>query len=117
MAKKRTAIVVVSKQWFDSSRVLLSGSPPSESTGDSHVIIGPLDDANDERGLWLKDIITTGILKKDAEDDTSPVTVERLMIPWAFVLALGLVEQEAHKIAGFRTDQPLSVLNAAAGDV
>ncbi len=96
MPKKQTAFVVVSKSWFDGAMALLVGKT-STSTGDAHLIVGPLDDISDNRGLWLKDF--KSVLER--KGDGSRVTMRRLMIPWHAVLLVGIVDESVKIPTGF----------------
>jgi hypothetical protein len=53
LAKKETAFVVVQRAWFNQAMLSLTGHE-SQSEIDAHVMIGMLDDAADQRGLWLR---------------------------------------------------------------
>jgi hypothetical protein len=95
MTKSQTAFVVVQKSWFDHAMHGLTGRE-SKSEIDSHVIMAPLDDINDPRGLWLRDIDSPWIKKTD-----SSTVIMRLMIPWHFVLAVGLADEAGPIPTGF----------------
>lgn len=85
--KQKTAVVVVSKDWIDTSvRHLINHGQESRSTGDTHIVYADLEDTSDHHGLWLKNIKTTQLMKDGSE------TVMRFMIPWAFVVALGVID-------------------------
>lgn len=86
MPQKKLAFVVVPKSWFDQTVGRIGTTGPSKSTGEMHIMISAIDDASDHRGLWLSDVQT--LLEK--EKDGSRVTFERFMVPWQFVLALGI---------------------------
>jgi hypothetical protein len=89
MAQKQTAFVVVSKDWIDSgARYFINNGEMSSSTTNTHIVIGEVEDATNERGLWLKNVKTTGFTR--ASSPGVAVTM-RVLIPWAFVLSLGLV--------------------------
>lgn len=62
------------------------------SSADTHIVIPPLEDASDQRGLWLREITTTQLT-----EDLSPVTM-KFMIPWSFVIACGLVDDRPEKV-------------------
>jgi hypothetical protein len=110
MAQKQMAVVVVPKHWFNSgAHLLLNNGEESGSDGETHFVIAPVDDVSDAYGLWLKDITTTGLTKNG-----SPVEM-RFMIPWQFVLGLGLMDDQTDKAAfGFRHGSA-TVLDDAAG--
>jgi hypothetical protein len=92
MAQKQTAFVVVSKDWIDTGvRYMLNGGNMSRSTTGTHLVIGEVDDASDQRGLWLKKVTTTKLTK-----DGSPVTM-KFMIPWSFIFGCGLADDEEDK--------------------
>ena len=92
MASKRkgTAFVVVQRTWFNHAMHGLTGHE-SGSEIDSHVIQAALDDVNDQRGLWLRDIKSRWVKATDG----SPV-IMRLLIPWQFVLAVGLADESGN---------------------
>ena len=52
--------------------LLLNEGHMSRSTGDTAVVKAELDDANDNRGIWLKNITTTQFT-----EDRSPLTILR----------------------------------------
>jgi hypothetical protein len=113
MAQKQTAIVVVSKDWINTGvRFLVNHGKKSGTIGgspDTHLVIAPVDDASDHRGLWLKGITTT-----ELTTDTSPVTL-KFMIPWSFVLGLGLIDGERNSV-GFKAGETTHVFSAADAD-
>ena len=86
MAHKTRAFVMVQRSWFDETIGPVTSGRESQSTGNAHTIVGTLDDIADHRGLWLQDVPT---LYRKQKDD-SPVTFARLLIPWQYVLSLGL---------------------------
>ena len=100
MALKQTAIVVVSKAWMDTGgvRLLVNDGRKSQSSDDTHIVVAPLDDSSDQLGLWLQGITTTQMT-----EDGSPLTM-RLMIPWSFIVALGIVDGEKETL-GFQTNE------------
>jgi len=92
---KQTAFVVVNKDWIDSgARYLVNNGERSRSDGDTHIFIGEVEDATSERGLWLKNVKTTAF---DRPSSPGAGIIMKVMIPWAFVLSLGLVDDEAGK--------------------
>jgi hypothetical protein len=95
MPQKETVFVVVKKTWFDAAMDPLVTGRPSKSQVDAHVMVATVDDASDHRGLWLR-----GIKSRYQRKDGSPVDM-RLMIPWQFVLALGLVAESVKMPTGF----------------
>jgi hypothetical protein len=68
----------------------------SNATGDTHMIMAPFDDM-DHRGLWLRDVESN--LRRKSDD--SQVNM-RLLIPWEFVLAVGLVDESVKIPPGFQ---------------
>ena len=95
-AVAQTAIVVVSKDWIDTAvRHLINHGQQSRSTGETHVIFADLEDTSDHRGLWLKNVRTTRLTT-----DGSNITM-RFMIPWSFIVALGVVDHGAPVEPGF----------------
>ena len=96
MAQKDTAVVVVSKEWMNSGvHHVANESRLSESDGDTHLFIAPLEDALDHRGLWLRDVKSTRLT-----EDASSVTM-KFLIPWQFILAVGLIEEGSKVPMGF----------------
>ena len=97
MAQQQTAIVVVTKDWINTSwvRHLINQGKESRSTGDTHLITADLEDANDQRGLWLKNIHAD-----HATTDGSRLTM-RFMIPWSVIVALGVVDHRTQTAPGF----------------
>lgn len=90
---QETAVVVVSAEWINSSaRILVTEGKSSTSTGETHLLIAPLEDASDPHGLWLSGITTTQLTK-----DNSPVTM-KLMVPWSVILAVGIISDEQGKV-------------------
>ncbi|HEY7450687.1 MAG TPA: hypothetical protein VH702_21195 [Vicinamibacterales bacterium] len=99
LAKKNgMAFVVVQKTWFDHAMKGLTGHE-SGSLINAHVIQAPLDDVTDHRGLWLQDVKSRWVKKTDGS-----VVIMRLMIPWQFVLAVGLTDEPAKMPTGFTSD-------------
>src|ERR1022692_445151 len=95
MTQKQTAFVVVTKNWIDSgARYFVNNGEVSRSETDTHILIGEVEDTSSERGLWLKNIKTTGFVRAGAPDVALTMKV---LIPWASVLSLGLVDDEAGK--------------------
>ena len=105
MAQNQLAIIVVSRDWFDTAaRHLLNNGEPSRSKAHTHIITAKIDDLNDARGLWLKDMTSTWVRNGD------PVNMLSFMIPWSFVLALGVVDDQVEKLTpGFRHDKSMDV--------
>ena len=96
MSQKQTAIVVVSKDWIDSAvKHLINDGRESRSTGDTHIVYADLEGSSDPHGLWLKNV-KTNRLKEDGSE-----VVMRFMIPWAFVVALGVVDHGIDLEPGF----------------
>jgi hypothetical protein len=95
---EQTAIVVVTKEWIDTGvRFLLNDGKMSGSTSNTHIVTADVENTSDQRGLWLKNVKTRAMKR-----DGSVVTM-RLMIPWTFVLGLGLVGGE-RDTPGFVTE-------------
>lgn len=96
MAQQQRVTVVVSKDWIDTGvHYLLNSGAPTRSTASGHIIFGNLEDASDHRGLWLKNVRTTCLTT-----DRSPVTM-KLMIPWTFVFAFGVIDEGERRRLGF----------------
>ena len=89
--------MVVSKDWINTAGVrhLVNHGRESRSTGETHLVIADLEDTSDHHGLWLKNVNTTSL-----KPDGSNVTM-RFMIPWSFIVGLGVVDREAGVEAGF----------------
>jgi hypothetical protein len=96
MPDKRTAIVVVRKDWVNDCAFLVNRGRGSSSAADTHVLISPVEDLSDARGLWL-----AGIESNQLTTDQSTVPM-KLMIPWSVIIAVGIVEgDDASKLVGF----------------
>jgi hypothetical protein len=97
MVKPQTAIVVVRKDWVNTSWLshLINRGNESRSTGDTHLITADLGDENDQRGLWLKNVHVDHVTK-----DGSRFTM-RFMIPWSVIIALGVVDHGTQTPPGF----------------
>ncbi len=115
MAQKQTAIVVVSKEWIDTAvRHLVNHGRESRSTGQTHVITADIEDTADHRGLWLSNVNTSQLTK-----DGSNVTM-RFMIPWNFILGLGVVDHSLQVKTGFARSvafEPADLTNHSSGGV
>jgi hypothetical protein len=99
MATTKKAFVVVDQEWFDKALYMFISDKRSASTNGAHLITGPVEDLSDHRGIWLSDVESR---VRNSNDD-SPVPPMRLMIPWQFVLAVGVVEGAETKLpAGFQ---------------
>jgi len=102
MSRKQTAVVVVSKNWIDTSvRHLINEGRESRSTGETHIVYADLEGTSDPHGLWLKNVKTTRI-KADGEE----VVMARFMIPWAFIVALGVIDHAQLEL-GFTGGVPI----------
>lgn len=89
--KKQTGFVVVSKDWMDSGvRYFVNDGRTSRSTSDTHIVIAEVEDTSDARGLWLRNVKTTQFTREGSD-----VTTMKFMIPWTFVLGLGLADAVA----------------------
>jgi hypothetical protein len=100
--KNRTAFVVVQKEWFNHGMRALTGHE-SQSERDAHVMICTVDDMADHLGLWIRDV-TSHYRKNDA----GPFVKMRLMIPWQFVLSVGLVDDKMKIPTGFQNTTVLT---------
>jgi hypothetical protein len=97
MSQNQSAVVVVTKDWINTTvRHLINHGQESRSTGETHLVIGDLEGTSDHHGLWLKNVKTTHLTA-----DGSEVTMVRFMIPWAFVVALGVVDHSTQVEPGF----------------
>ena len=99
MAKKKmkgNGFVVVQKDWFDLTVHPLVTGTPSKSQINSHILIGPIDDDTDPRGLWMLDVDSHFKNRADGKNVTM-----RLMIPWQFVMAFGVSDEPVKIPAGF----------------
>lgn len=89
-----TAVVFVDKGWYDNTLRFLLRTTKSASTVGVHLVQGPLKDAGNPIGLWLKGLTSTQ-LKTGREE------VMDVMIPWSAVIALALIN-EPKPAAGFQ---------------
>lgn len=106
MAGKQRAFVVVSRSWVNTDGIseIVNNGRKSQADGDAHMVIAPLHDVSDHRGLWLEKI-TTDKLRRDGA--TISLT---FMIPWSFVLGLGLLDEtDAAASIGFKGTGSTSV--------
>lgn len=90
--EKQTAVLVVSKVWVDEVCHLVNRGRSSGSTGDTHMLIAPLEDLNDPHGVWLSDIATNDLTK-----DGSEVKM-KLMVPWAVIVAIGVLDKDQENV-------------------
>ena len=107
MPNEQTAFVVVTKEWFNFAGVrhLLNAGRLSKSSGEAHLIIAPMGDSSDHKGLWLKGITTHELTK-----DGSPVTMD-FMIPWNYVIGFALRTDDKHNgNMGFKVDDVTHVI-------
>lgn len=95
MSKRKltTAVVFVDKSWYDSTLRFLLDKSPSRSTEEVHILVGALKDAGDTVGLWM-----SGLKTKEVKPGVE-VAME-LLIPWRYVVAVGLID-EANPRIGF----------------
>jgi hypothetical protein len=99
MSVKKTAFVIVRKDWFDLALHPLITGRDSNSERDAHMLIGPLDDLSDMHGVWLGPIESEALTRADG----SSVTM-RILIPWHVVIAVGIVDELVKLPAGFSAD-------------
>ena len=106
--KKRTGFVVVDKEWINRDGIsqMLQQGKTSQAGGPDHLIIAPLGAMDDHRGLWIKNV-TSNITTKAG----SPVVVD-FMIPWAFILGFGVLEETDNSALGLRASETVTVLGA-----
>jgi hypothetical protein len=110
MAQKQTAFVVVQQSWYDGALKALIGGH-SNSSADHHLITGLLEDASDHRGLWLAGATSERWFNQDG----TPV-IMKVMIPWQFVLVLGVADEGTTMPAGFKGATVLSGGDATASN-
>ena len=96
MSSQDIAFVVVTRDWFDATIPRLAGRSDSGSALNAHVIQAPLKDTSDPRGLWLHRIETDKFHKADGGS-----VVMDLLIPWQYVLAVGVVSGHTSDTLGF----------------
>jgi hypothetical protein len=96
MAQKQTAFVVVTKSWHDLTITPLISGRESSSKEDAHVLIGPVHDLSDARGLWLSDF-TSNVFRKDGT-----VVHMNVLIPWQHVLFVGVADESIPSPTGFK---------------
>jgi hypothetical protein len=87
----KTAVVLVSKEWMNAGACAMFNVALSGSTSRSHFLILPFK-RQDERGVWLANIETSQLTT-----DGSTVTMNELLVPWAFVYSLGVVDGDVPK--------------------
>lgn len=108
-SSKRTAVVVVSWEWAREVGIRRFFGWSEAKEPRANFIFGPLG-GTDERGVWLKDVNSPAVKRKDGQ----PVVMD-LMIPWQAIDTLGVVtEQEATTKAkrqiGFQVDGDITVI-------
>jgi hypothetical protein len=111
MAKKQTAIVIVTSEWFYTQGVrrFLGGAHTQPRDNSSHFITAPLVDDRHPRGVVLGDVTTTAVRRRDGKD----FTVD-FLIPWEHVLGLGVVEESGKKPVGFTAGDGAIVVGPSA---
>jgi hypothetical protein len=86
----------------------MRGKPSLSS--ETHLLIGPLEDAVDPHGVLL-----SGITSHQLTEDGSPITM-KLLVPWSAILALGIVEDENAKVKhGYTTHEKSHTLGKGTG--
>jgi hypothetical protein len=86
--KKQTVFVVVDHAWFDvAMRPLITGTESGSAVG-AHLVYGPVKDLHDPHGLWLSRVQSEIFHEKDGSEVLMDV-----MIPWRYVIALGVVDE------------------------
>src|SRR5688572_18948045 len=108
---KQTAFIVVSKEWFNTAGInhILNDGKESHASGGAHLIMAGDPDLSDHRGIWLTNVVTTAVLNTS---DGSPVNM-KFMIPWHYVLGLGLPElQSQESTIGFKAGAGTTLVDA-----
>jgi hypothetical protein len=59
----QTAIVAVSKDWFESGGGILMSTRANSSSGEIHIVIADLKDTSGPVGVWLKNIKREGLTR------------------------------------------------------
>jgi hypothetical protein len=95
--KEQTVILVLQKEWVNTVAFLLNEGKASESTGKTHLLIGPFDHS-DAQGVCVREIPSHQLT-----NDRSAVMMT-VMVPWSAIIGVGIVNEEQEKIkAGFAT--------------
>lgn len=99
MAAKRTAVVFITREWanrpgmrlfFDWSKTATESTP--------QMILAPLARL-DQYGIWLKDITTPVVQRKDGKR-----AVLEMLIPWQAVEVFALATEGEKQLIGFKPE-------------
>jgi hypothetical protein len=101
MANKQGACVIVSSEWVQIApiRQMLGIARAAADGADTHILISDITD-RDSQGVWLRGIVTTAIVDKDTQEPTKM----DFLVPWQYVVGLGLWDERAKSAAGFQTN-------------
>jgi len=109
MAATKVAIVIVDRAWSELpgvKRFLEHAQKPRQGPpSGAHFVLGPIVDTSDLKGLWLGDVTTEAIQRRDGQ----PFTM-KFMIPWQYVLGLGEIEESGPTPIGFKSNPETIVL-------
>jgi len=110
MPTKQIAFIVVRKDWYNSAGInhLLGNGRESRADGEAHLIMAGDPDLSDHRGVWIPGVVTTAVLNRS---DNSP-TKMRFLIPWQYILGVGLDEGSAESVIGFTPGKATILINA-----
>ena len=111
MAKKQAAIVIVTSEWFYTQGVrrFLGGVHSQSRDNVSHFIVAPLVDDRHPLGLWLGEVTTTAVRRRDGKAFDM-----KFMIPWHHVLGVGVVDESEKKAIGFQAGDGAVVVGPSA---
>ena len=109
---KQVAVVIVDNEWFHSPGVkrFLAGRSTQRDES-SHYILGPLVDDSDPLGVWLGEVTTKSLRRADGKDFDM-----KFLIPWRFVLALGVVDETVSDPAWLKDNPDTVVLGSTGGN-
>jgi hypothetical protein len=109
---KQSTFIVVDKHWFNMAGIndILANGRKSQNTGDAHLLMSDDFDISDHRGIWLNHVTTKAVLHRK---DNSQVTM-KFMIPWRYVLGLGLSEEGSTSI-GFKAGEATTLIDTTGG--
>src|SRR5262245_50851919 len=93
---KQTVFLVVQRAWYDLTMNPLITGTGSKSTGDAHVMYGAVKDLSDHRGLWFEKLTSEAITERDGTK-----LIMDVMVPWKYILCLGLVDERTPSPVGF----------------
>jgi len=109
--KKQTALLIVRNEWFTSAAIqhFFGGQHTETKEADAApFLLAPLVDDKHPLGVWVGDMTTTAVQRKDGQQ-----VKMNFMIPWSQILAIGIVVDESKKsLIGFKVDDETLVVGS-----